>query len=187
MCRYFGPMNSPRKLSLEELNRLSVDEFKSAEKFPYCLLLDDIRSLNNVGSVFRTADAFRAETLYLCGITGTPPHRDITKTAIGATESVSWQYAPDIDALVGTLRAAGYLIVAVEQAEGSVLLPDFWPEPNRKYAFVFGNEVMGVRDSVVQRADYVVEVPQFGTKHSINIAVTAGIICYDLINKITKT
>ncbi len=176
-----------RKLSLDELNRLSVDEFKSAEKFPYCLLLDDIRSLNNVGSVFRTADAFRAGKLYLCGITGTPPHRDITKTAIGATESVDWQHAPDIDALVSDLQVRGYVIVAVEQAEGSVSLPDFQPDPNRQYAFVFGNEVMGVRDSVVQRADHVLEIPQFGTKHSLNIAVTVGVICYDFVNKITKT
>ena len=187
LCRYFDPMNSPRKLALDELNRLSIAEFKVADKFPYCLILDDIRSLNNVGSVFRTADAFRAETLYLAGITGTPPHRDITKTAIGATESVSWQYAPDIDALVGTLQAAGYVIVAVEQAEGSVSLSQFLPDRNRKYVFVFGNEVMGVRDSVVQRADHIVEIPQFGTKHSLNIAVTAGVVCYDFINKITKT
>jgi len=180
-------MNTPRKLSLEELNRLSVDDFKAVEKFPYCLLLDDIRSLNNVGSVFRTADAFRVDILYLCGITGTPPHRDITKTAIGATESVSWQHAPDIDALVADLQLRGYVIVAVEQASGSVSLPDFVPNPGTKYAFVFGNEVMGVRNSVVEKADYVVEIPQFGTKHSLNIAVTAGVICYDFVNKIIKT
>ncbi|ARK08929.1 TrmH family RNA methyltransferase [Fibrella sp. ES10-3-2-2] len=180
-------MNTPRKLSLEELNRLSVDDFKAAEKFPYCLLLDDIRSLNNVGSVFRTADAFRVDILYLCGITGTPPHRDITKTAIGATESVSWQHAPDIDALVADLQLRGYVIVAVEQAAGSVPLPDFVPNHGTKYAFVFGNEVMGVRNSVVEQANYVVEIPQFGTKHSLNIAVTAGVICYDFVNKITKT
>ena len=175
-----------RKLSLDELNRLSVDEFKAVQKFSYCLLLDDIRSLNNVGSVFRTADAFRAETLYLCGITGTPPHRDITKTAIGATESVDWQHAPDIDALVSDLQGRGYVVVAIEQAQGSVLLPDFQPDTDKRYAFVFGNEVMGVRDSVVQQADYVVEIPQFGTKHSLNIAVTAGVVCYDYINKVTK-
>ncbi|MEZ0541548.1 RNA methyltransferase [Fibrella arboris] len=180
-------MNTPRKLSLDELNRLSIDDFKSVEKFPYCLLLDDIRSLNNVGSVFRTADAFRAEKLYLCGITGTPPHRDITKTAIGATESVDWQHAPDIDGLVNNLQEAGYVLIAIEQAEGSVPLPRFNPDPAKRYAFVFGNEVMGVRDSVVQKADHVVEIPQFGTKHSLNIAVTAGVVCYDFVNKITKT
>jgi 23S rRNA (guanosine2251-2'-O)-methyltransferase len=175
-----------RKLSLDGLNRLSVDDFKAAEKFPYCLILDDIRSLNNVGSVFRTADAFRAETLYLAGITGTPPHRDITKTALGATESVAWQHVPDADALAAQLQQAGYVLVAVEQAEGSVTLPDFRPEPNKRYAFVFGNEVTGVRDSLIQRADAVVELPQYGTKHSLNVAVTAGIVCYDFINKITK-
>ncbi|MEZ0487742.1 RNA methyltransferase [Fibrella aquatica] len=180
-------MNNPRKLSLDELNRLSVDAFKAADKFPYCLLLDDIRSLNNVGSVFRTADAFRANTLYLCGITGTPPHRDITKTAIGATESVNWQHAPDIDELVGELQVRGYVIVAIEQATDSIMLPEFRPDLTKQYAFVFGNEVMGVRESVVKRADHVVEIPQFGTKHSLNIAVTAGIICYDFVNKITKT
>ncbi len=179
-------MNAPRKLSLDELNRLSVDDFKATEKFPYCLLLDDIRSLNNVGSVFRTADAFRADTLYLCGITGTPPHRDITKTAIGATESVNWQHAADIDVLVSDLQAQGYVIVAVEQARGSVSLPDFQPDPARRYAFVFGNEVMGVRDSVVQQADQVVEIPQFGTKHSLNIAVTVGVVCYNFVDKILK-
>lgn len=177
-------MDFPRKLALDELNRLSVEDFKAADKFPYCLILDDIRSLNNVGSVFRTADAFRVEKLYLGGITGTPPHRDITKTAIGATESVAWQHVADIDALVVTLQAAGYVVVAIEQAAGSVQLPDFKPESNKRYAFVFGNEVTGVRDSVVRQADLVVEIPQFGTKHSLNIAVTAGIICYDFVNKL---
>ncbi|AQG78862.1 RNA methyltransferase [Spirosoma montaniterrae] len=174
---------SPRKLALDELNRLSVDEFKTAEKFPYCLILDDVRSLNNVGSVFRTADAFRAEQLYLCGITGQPPHRDITKTALGATESVSWTYAPDILVLTKQLQQSGWLIVAVEQAEGSTSLTDFQPEPNRKYAFVLGNEVTGVRNDVIQQADTVLEIPQFGTKHSLNIAVTAGIICWDYLQK----
>lgn len=173
----------PRKLSLDELNRLSVDDFKQAEKFSYCLILDDIRSLNNVGSVFRTADAFRAEKLYLCGITGQPPHRDITKTALGATESVDWQYTADIVSLIQQLRMDGWLIVAVEQAEGSVLLNDFSPVINKPYAFVLGNEVTGVRDEVVQLADIVLEIPQFGTKHSLNIAVTAGIICWDFLQK----
>ena len=176
-----------RKLTLDQLNRLTVEEFKTAEKFPYCLILDDIRSLNNVGSVFRTADAFRAERLYLGGITGMPPHRDITKTAIGATESVNWTHTPDIDTLVAQLKAEGYWVVAIEQAKNSTLLTNFQPHSNKRYAFVFGNEVTGVRDSVVQQANEVVEIPQFGTKHSLNIAVTAGIICYDFVNKITKT
>jgi 23S rRNA (guanosine2251-2'-O)-methyltransferase len=175
-----------RKLALDELNRLSVDAFKAADKFPYCLILDDIRSLNNVGSVFRTADAFRAEAIYLCGITGQPPHRDITKTAIGATESVTWHYAPNVLTLTDQLRAEGWVIVAIEQAEGSTSLSNFRPEPNKRYAFVFGNEVAGVFDGVVQVADLVVEVPQFGTKHSLNIAVTVGIVCWDFLEKITK-
>ncbi|QHW00859.1 RNA methyltransferase [Spirosoma endbachense] len=177
-----------RKLSLDELNRLSVVDFKEAEKFPYCLILDDIRSLNNVGSVFRTADAFRASALYLCGITGQPPHRDITKTALGATESVTWKYAADVTALIQQLQAEGWIVAAIEQAEGSTSLADFKPQPNKQYAFVFGNEVTGVRDEVVQLADLVLEIPQFGTKHSLNIAVTAGIVCWDFLQKkITKT
>lgn len=176
----------PRKLVLDELNRLSVDDFKEAPKFPYCLILDDVRSLNNVGSVFRTADAFRAEELYLCGITGTPPHRDITKTALGATESVNWEHVTDAVALTKRLQTEGWVIVAVEQAEGSTLLSNFQPELTKRYAFVLGNEVSGVRDEVVQMADLVLEVPQFGTKHSLNIAVTTGIICWNYIQKITK-
>lgn len=173
----------PRKLALDELNRLSVADFKDADKFPYCLILDDIRSLNNVGSVFRTADAFRAQKIYLCGITGQPPHRDITKTALGATESVAWEYTSDVVKLIKQLQADGWLVAAVEQAEGSISLAKFAPEPNKPYAFVFGNEVTGVQDEVVQAADLVVEIPQFGTKHSLNIAVTAGIICWDFLQK----
>lgn len=172
-----------RKLSLHELNRLSVDDFKTVEKFPYCLILDDIRSLNNVGSVFRTADAFRAEKLYLCGITGQPPHRDITKTALGATESVSWEYVADVTGLIRQLKADGWLVAAVEQADRSVMLNDFVPDPNKPYAFVLGNEVTGVRDDVIQLADVVLEIPQFGTKHSLNISVTAGIVCWDFLQK----
>lgn len=177
----------PKKLSLDELNRLSVEQFKETTKFPYCLLLDDIRSLNNVGSVFRTADAFRVERIYLCGITGTPPHRDITKTALGATESVDWVHESDIVSLIQRLKAMGWVVVAVEQAEGSTLLSEFRPEPNKHYAFVFGNEVTGVRENVVDDADVVLEIPQFGTKHSLNIAVSAGVICWDFIQKITKS
>ncbi|UFH53552.1 RNA methyltransferase [Spirosoma sp. KNUC1025] len=173
----------PRKLSLSDLNRLSVDDFKDAEKFSYCLILDDIRSLNNVGSVFRTADAFRAQKLYLCGITGQPPHRDITKTALGATESVDWQYVGDVVALIRQLQADGWVVAAVEQADGSVSLTDFKPELNKPYAFVLGNEVTGVREEVVQLADVVLEIPQFGTKHSLNVAVTTGIICWDFLQK----
>ncbi len=173
-----------RKLSLTELNRLSIPDFKDIDKFPYCLILDDIRSLNNVGSVFRTADAFRAETLYLCGITGQPPHRDITKTALGATESVVWKHEADVITLVKQLQADGWIVAAVEQAEGSTSLSDFRPEPNKPYAFVLGNEVTGVREEIIQLADLVLEIPQFGTKHSLNIAVTAGVICWDFLQKL---
>ncbi|RIV25460.1 TrmH family RNA methyltransferase [Fibrisoma montanum] len=177
----------PRKVNVDELNRLSVDEFKEASKSPFCLILDDIRSLNNVGSVFRTADAFRADKIYLCGITGVPPHRDITKTALGATESVAWTYSPDVSSLTKQLQAEGWLIAAVEQAEGSVSLLDFKPDSNKKYAFVLGNEVTGVSDAVINTADVVLEIPQFGTKHSLNVAVSAGIVCWDFIQKVTKT
>ncbi|QJW89536.1 RNA methyltransferase [Spirosoma taeanense] len=175
---------TPRKLSLDELNRLSIDDFKLAPKFPFCLILDDIRSLNNVGSVFRTADAFRAEKIFLCGITGQPPHRDITKTALGATESVVWEHVTSAAALVKKLQAEGWVVAAVEQAEGSTSLTDFRPDLNKRYAFVFGNEVTGVQEPVVEAADLVLEVPQFGTKHSLNIAVTAGIICWDFLQKL---
>ncbi len=173
----------PRKLALQELNRLSVDAFRQTPKFPYCLLLDDVRSLNNVGSVFRTADAFRAEKLYLCGITGQPPHRDITKTALGATESVVWEHVADAVALVRQLRSTGWLIAAVEQAEGSTMLSDFQPIQGQGYVFVLGNEVSGVNELIIQQADLTLEIPQFGTKHSLNVAVTAGVVCWDFINK----
>lgn len=172
---------------MDELNRLSVDEFKDTPKFPYCLILDDIRSLNNVGSVFRTADAFRAEKLYLCGITGTPPHRDITKTALGATESVAWVHVADAVSLVRQLQQEGWVVAALEQAEGSVLLHNFQPDPTRKYAFVLGNEVNGVSDPVLEQADLTLEIPQFGTKHSLNVSVSAGVLCWHYLEKITKT
>ena len=177
----------PKKRSLDELNRLSVEQFKETPKFPYCLILDDIRSLNNVGSVFRTADAFRAERIYLGGITGTPPHRDITKTALGATESVDWEHVADIVGLVERLRLEEWVIVAVEQAEESTLLSEFCPQSNKRYAFVFGNEVTGVREEIVNRADVVLEIPQYGTKHSLNIAVSVGVICWDFLQKTVKT
>ncbi len=172
-----------RKLSMDELDRLSVEEFKAAEKFPYSVLLDDVRSLNNVGSVFRTSDAFRVSTVYLGGITGKPPHRDITKTALGADESVHWEHVPDVVDFCKELKAKGVRVVAVEQAEASVGLPDFQPEPNVEYVFVFGNEVFGVNDKIIEIADLCLEIPQYGTKHSLNIAVTVGIVCWDFVHK----
>lgn len=169
---------------MEELNRLSVEEFKETEKNPFCIILDDIRSMNNVGSVFRTADAFAAQKIYLCGITATPPHRDIEKTALGATESVDWEYATNAVELVTHLQADGWIVMAVEQVEGSLKLNDFSPEREKKYAFVMGNEVFGVNEEIVKNADYCLEIPQFGTKHSLNIAVTTGIVAWDFISKI---
>ncbi len=171
---------------MDDLNRLTVEEFKETEKFPYVLILDDIRSLNNVGSVFRTADAFKADKVYLCGITGTPPHRDIQKTALGADETVTWEHVSDVLELVKSLQTDGYIVAAVEQVEGSVSLLDFQPEPNQKYAFVFGNEVFGVNEEVVKQANFCLEIPQYGTKHSLNIAVTNGVVCWDFVSKILK-
>ena len=170
-----------RKLSVEELNRLSVSEFQETEKFPYVLILDDVRSLNNVGSVFRTADAFCAEKVYLCGITGSPPHRDITKTALGADESVVWEHRADILELCLQLKEQGYQLLAVEQVEGSISLAEFVPKLTQKYAFIFGNEVFGVNEKVIDLADHCIEIPQFGTKHSLNISVTVGIICWEMV------
>jgi 23S rRNA (guanosine2251-2'-O)-methyltransferase len=167
-----------RKLDNSELNRLSLHEFRSAPKIGVSIVLDNIRSHLNVGSVFRTADAFRIDSLYLCGITGTPPHRDIQKTALGATESVLWKHFHDTLDAVTELRSLGYKVVAVEQAEGAVMLNDFIPEANEKYALVFGSEVGGVDQRVLDIADNAVEIPQFGTKHSVNIAVAAGIVSW---------
>ncbi|WP_161889845.1 RNA methyltransferase [Pontibacter russatus] len=172
-----------RKLSMDELNRDSVEDFKNKKKIPLVLVLDNVRSLNNVGSVFRTADAFMVEKVYLCGITGTPPHRDIEKTALGATESVAWEHAPDTLELVKQLQADGYHICAVEQAENSTMLNGFQPEPGQPYAFVLGNEVMGVEQEVVSVAEVVLEIPQFGTKHSLNISVAAGVVVWDFLSK----
>jgi tRNA G18 (ribose-2'-O)-methylase SpoU len=172
-----------RKLQNEELNRISVEEFKNKKKNPFVLVLDNVRSMHNVGSAFRTADAFMAEKMYLCGITGTPPHREITKTALGSTESVAWAHAPDVTALVNDLKSQGWTIVAVEQTDESQLLHQFKPDTARKYCFVFGNEVFGVTEEVVVLADICLEIPQFGTKHSLNIAVSIGIICWDYVLK----
>ncbi len=176
----------PRKLSMDDLNRLSVEDFKNVEKNPFVFVLDDIRSLNNVGSVFRTADAFRTQKIYLCGLTGTPPHRDITKTALGADESVEWEHRSDVLALVQQLKSEGYKIAALEQAEGSVMLNDFEPLVSDRYAFVLGNEVFGVSDSLIEQCDVCLEIPQFGTKHSLNVSVSAGIVAWDFVSKILK-
>lgn len=172
-----------RKLSLKELNRLSVTEFKNQEKTPIVLILDNVRSALNVGSAFRTADAFALEKVFLCGITAQPPHREILKTAIGATESMAWTYHQSVIELAGELKAAGYHLIAVEQAEGSVPLQDFSPPPGQKLALIFGNEVSGVTDELMSTVDACVEVPQFGTKHSLNISVCIGVVVWEVFRR----
>lgn len=168
---------------MDDLNRISIEEFKQKNKLKISLILDDIRSMANVGSVFRTGDCFRIEKIYLCGITSTPPHREIEKTALGATESVDWVYCESTESLVQTLKVEGYHILALEQVEGSVSLTDFRPDPHTPYALILGNEVFGVNDALLQHADQVVEIPQFGTKHSFNVSVSAGIFLWDYFTK----
>ncbi len=169
-----------RKLGNEELNRLRLEEFKAADKTPLVLILDNVRSLNNIGSVFRTADAFLVQKIYLCGITAAPPHKDIRKTALGATESVDWAYRKDILPLIGELRRKGYTVWSVEQTEGATPLHDFEPVGCMPMALVFGNEVKGVAQKVVDLCDGAIEIPQFGTKHSLNISVSAGVVVWDI-------
>lgn len=168
-----------RKLLNEELNRLSIEDFKNSKKIPVVLVLDNIRSLNNVGSAFRTADAFRIEKVVLCGITAKPPHREIRKTALGATESVNWQYYSSTIDAVQMLRHENYKIFTVEQADLSIPLNNQIYEKEEKYAFIFGNEVKGVMDEIVEISDKVLEIPQFGTKHSLNISVSIGVVLWD--------
>ncbi|MFN8239272.1 MAG: RNA methyltransferase [Bacteroidales bacterium] len=172
-----------RKRANEELGRKTINEFKSSEKTPVIIVLDNVRSHNNIGSVFRTSDAFLIEKIILCGITATPPHRDIQKTALGATESVEWEYHEKAGEIVRSLKEDGYTIVSVEQVEGSVELQDFALDPREKYVLVFGHEINGVSQEVVNLSDHFVEIPQFGTKHSFNIAVSAGIVLWELCGK----
>ena len=169
-----------RKLANAELGRLSVEEFKAADKTPVVIVLDNVRSLHNIGSVFRTADSFLLEGIYLCGITAQPPHREIHKTALGATDSVDWQYYAETKQAIDHLKERGYKIVAIEQADKSVSLDQFHVARNEGIALVFGNEVSGVGEEVVQLADACIEIPQFGTKHSLNISVSAGIVVWDI-------
>jgi 23S rRNA (guanosine2251-2'-O)-methyltransferase len=170
-----------RKRTMDELNRLTAKEFSNERKFPFVLILDSIRSLNNVGSVFRTADSFKSEGIYLCGLTGTPPHRDIQKTALGATESVGWTFYQSITDCILALKEKGYFVFAIEQATGSEELQNIAFDKEKKYAFVLGNEISGVSEEALQFVDGVIEIPQFGTKHSLNVAVTAGIISWDFV------
>ena len=173
-----------RKLRNNELGRISVSTFKKTTKTPIIVVLDNIRSLNNVGAVFRTSDAFLIEKIYLCGITATPPHREIHTTALGATESVDWEYKEDTLALVNELKAQGVLVAAIEQVENSVMLDEFSLDATKKIAIVLGNEVKGVQQEVVSAADYCIEIPQKGTKHSLNISVSCGVVLWDLFQKI---
>lgn len=168
-----------RKLKNEELGRPTPEEFRATPKLPLVIVLDNVRSMHNVGSVFRTADAFAAEAIWLCGITGQPPHREIEKTALGATSSVKWKYAKDVSEALKELKEAGYRLMAVEQADKSISLEKFIPGQTEKYAFIFGNEVNGVSEEAMKLAGKCIEIPQFGTKHSLNISVSAGIIVWD--------
>ncbi len=172
-----------RKLKNSELGRLDVEAFKKTEKIPLIVILDNIRSLNNIGSVFRTSDAFLIEKIYLCGITAQPPHKDIHKTALGATDSVDWEYAENTLYLIEKLKDSNIKIVSIEQAENSTMLQDFTIKKNQKYAVVMGNEVKGVQQAVVSASDFCVEIPQFGTKHSLNISVSCGVVLWDLFKK----
>jgi 23S rRNA (guanosine2251-2'-O)-methyltransferase len=172
-----------RKLQNKELGRKSLEEFRVSEKSPFVIVLDNIRSHSNVGSVFRTADAFLTSRICLCGITAIPPHREIQKTALGATESVEWKYFKETIDAINELRSEGFRIVGIEQADGAVALDEFALEINQKYALVFGHEVNGVDQKIIDVCDYVVEIPQFGTKHSFNIAVSAGIVLWEMNRK----
>jgi 23S rRNA (guanosine2251-2'-O)-methyltransferase len=176
-----------RKLRNSELNRKSVEEFKKTKKFPFIVILDNVRSLNNIGSVFRTADGFLIRGIYLCGITATPPHKDIRKTALGATDSVEWKYFSKTADAIKKLRQEGYKIVAIEQTDESIMLNDFPLQQKESYALVFGHEMNGVDQSVIDMSDASIEIPQFGTKHSFNISVSVGIVLWDLINKRKKS
>ena len=173
-----------QKLSMDQLNRVDIESFKELEKVPVTIVLDNVRSMHNVGSAFRTADGFAIEQIILCGITATPPHREIEKTALGATQSVQWSHYKETATAIQELKAQGYKVLAIEQAEGSVSLEKFEITANQKYALVFGNEVHGVDEEVMSMVDGCIEIPQFGTKHSFNVSVTIGIILWDLLKKI---
>ncbi|WAC03664.1 RNA methyltransferase [Lacinutrix neustonica] len=175
-----------RKLKNNELDRLTVSDFKDAKKTPIIIILDNIRSLNNIGSVFRTSDAFLIKKVYLCGITAKPPHKDIHKTALGSTDTVAWEYIENTLELVEKLKVQGITVCSIEQAEKATMLHAFIPEKENTYALVFGNEVKGVSQAVVNASDVVIEIPQFGTKHSLNISVSCGVVVWDLFSKMKK-
>lgn len=175
-----------KKRKNEELGRPSVQEFKQQDKLPLVIVLENVRSMHNTGSIFRTSDAFAVKEILLCGFTGTPPHREIEKTALGATRSVDWTYHATVSEALNRLRSEGYVILAVEQVEGSVSLDNFIPDRSRNYALVFGNEVNGVSEEAIALSDTCIEIPQFGTKHSFNIVVSTGIVLWDIFTKLNK-
>ena len=175
-----------RKLKITELNRLTVDEFKQANKLPLAVILDEVRSLHNIGSVFRTSDAILVERIYLCGITATPPHPEMHKTALGAEDTVDWKYVKHTLEAVEELHNEGYTVLAIEQVEGSTMLDELELEPDKKYAIVMGNEVKGVQQEVIDACDGCIEIPQYGTKHSLNVSVTTGIVLWEFANKLIK-
>lgn len=175
-----------RKIENSELDRKSVAEFKEAQKIPIIIVLDDIRSLHNIGSVFRTSDAFLIEKIYLCGITATPPNKEINKTALGATDTVAWEYQKDVLEVITELKSQNVEVYAIEQVENAIFLDNFKTEANKKYALVFGNEVFGVNQEAVKLCDGAIEIPQLGTKHSLNISVSTGIVIWDLFCKLNK-
>lgn len=175
-----------RKLKNSELDRINPEEYKASDKTPLIIILDNIRSLNNIGSVFRTADAFLIKKIYLCGITAKPPHKDIQKTALGATDSVAWEYTENTMDVVTKLKEQGVFVASIEQAEQSVALNEFSVKDDTAYAIIFGNEVKGVQQKVVTASDAVIEIPQVGTKHSLNIAVSVGVVAWDLFVKLRK-
>lgn len=172
-----------RKLKLWELERVSEEEFKLQKKFPLLVILNDIRSLNNIGSFFRTADAFNVEKIYLCGITANPPHRDIQKTALGATETVEWEYRQSITELIKELKSEGVAVCSIEQAEKTTLLQNITELKEEKFALIFGNEVNGVDQDAIDLSDYIIEIPQFGTKHSLNVSVCAGVVLWEFAKR----
>lgn len=174
-----------RKLENSELNRKSIEDFKIADKTKLIIILDDIRSLNNIGSVFRTADAFLIEKIFLCGITATPPNKEIHKTALGATETVAWEYQSDVLDVIKKLKNDGVTVLAIEQVENAQILNEFIVNPDKKYALIFGNEVYGVSQKAIEISDDCIEIPQLGSKHSLNISVSAGIVIWDLFQKTT--
>ena len=175
-----------RKLKITELNRLTVDEFKQANKLPLAVILDEVRSLHNIGSVFRTSDAFLVERIYLCGITATPPHPEMHKTALGAEDTVDWKYVKHTLEAVEELHNEGYTVLAIEQVEGSTMLDELELEPDKKYAIVMGNEVKGVQQEVIDACDGCIEIPQYGTKQSLNVSVTTGTVLWEFANKLIK-